>query len=327
MSNINFSYINTERNPIVISVPTENIDPASWAKKHHEQICQLLMEHSCILFRGFDMVTPADFEAFVQGIYPKLKDDYGDLPKVEGSKRIYKSTPYPDDMKILFHNESSHLSSWPIKQWFFCMQPAEQGGATPIVDCRKVYEDIPEGIRDLFVSKGLLYTRTFLKRLDVTWERFFNTTSREEVEAICQQAGTKCRWLDDGSLQTLDLSPAIIAHPTSNEMSFFNQIQLHHPYYLDEDIREMLVDTYGEKNLPRNVLFGDGSIISDEILQKVNEAYDKHTIRFDWQKGDVLMLDNMLVAHSRDEFKGERKIAVAMGDMYSLPEPFAVSNI
>ena len=120
------------------------------SQENHEEICDLLLQHSCILFRDFDLVTPIDFERFVQGIYPELKDDYGDLPKVQGSKKIYTSTPYPDDMKILFHNESSHLSSWPIKQWFFCQQPSEVGGTTPIVDCRKIYQDIPEHILDLF---------------------------------------------------------------------------------------------------------------------------------------------------------------------------------
>jgi len=34
-----------------------------------------------------------------------------------------------------------------------------------------------------------------------------------------------------------------------------------------------------------------------------------------WQAGDMVTLDNMLVAHARDPFVGERKILVALGDM------------
>lgn len=39
-------------------------------------------------------------------------------------------------------------------------------------------------------------------------------------------------------------------------------------------------------------------------------------MRFDWQRGDVVMLDNMLAAHARDPYEGPRKIVVAMGDMF-----------
>jgi hypothetical protein len=80
-----------------------------------------------------------EFESFAQAI-ATLFAEYGDLPRVEVSGKVYGSTPYPPEQAILFHNESSHLHYWPLKIWFFCVQPAQQGGETPIVDCRKVYQ-------------------------------------------------------------------------------------------------------------------------------------------------------------------------------------------
>jgi alpha-ketoglutarate-dependent taurine dioxygenase len=38
-------------------------------------------------------------------------------------------------------------------------------------------------------------------------------------------------------------------------------------------------------------------------------------VRFQWQKGDMVTLDNMLVAHARDPFVGPRRILVALGDL------------
>ncbi|MGY2299985.1 TauD/TfdA family dioxygenase, partial [Pseudomonas yamanorum] len=66
-------------------------------------------------------------------------------------------------------------------------------------------------------------------------------------------------------------------------------------------------------NLPRNVYYGDGSVIEDAVMDVIGAAYEACAVRFTWQKGDMVMLDNMLVAHARDPFEGERKICVAMG--------------
>lgn len=303
--------------PIVVTPTQNSLNPTRWAQDNQSHINTLLAKHACILFRGFDLTTPADFEQFVAAICPQLYGNYGDLPKIDGQDSIYESTPYPEDMKILFHNESSHMSAWPSKQWFFCEQPAPVGGATPIVDCTELYQLLPAAIRDEFQRKGLSYVRTYHKRLDVSWQHAFKTDSLDEVKKRCETEGVALKLLDHGVVQTRSESPAVIKHPITGELSFFNQIQLHHPAYLVPDIREMLVELVGEALLPRNVFFGDGSVIPQSTLDIVDAAYEQCAVRFDWQKGDVVMLDNMLVAHGRDEFEGARRIAVAMGDMFN----------
>ncbi len=44
---------------------------------------------------------------------------------------IYRSTPYPPDRSILFHNEASHTPHWPMRQFFYCVQRSPHGGDTP----------------------------------------------------------------------------------------------------------------------------------------------------------------------------------------------------
>jgi hypothetical protein len=58
----------------------------------------------------------------------------------------------------------------------------------------------------------------------------------------------------------------------------------------------------------------------------VREAYRQETVTFPWQEGDILMLDNMLVAHGRSPFVGSRKIAVGMSETYSY-SPTAVETL
>ena len=50
-------------------------------------------------------------------------------------------------------------------------------------------------------------------------------------------------------------------------------------------------------------------------MQRILDVYKRLEVVFPWQKGDVVLLDNVLVAHGRNPFAGSRKILVAMGEM------------
>lgn len=310
--------------PLLIEPNDPDLDLATWVTHNRALLEEKLCRHAGLLFRGFRLNDIQAFEAFAEAVQPGLYGQYGDLPKKEGGKNTYRSTPYPEKKMILFHNESSHQDCWPRKQLFFCEQPSPVGGATPVVDCRLMYQRMPAPLRERFERKGLLYVRTFARQLDVSWQHFFKTEDRAEVEARCAASGIGWQWLDNDELQIRTPCPAVITHPVTGEKSFFNQVQLHHIQCLDPDVREDLLGLYGEQRLPRHVFFGDGSTIEDETMRELGELYEACAVRFDWRKGDVILLDNMLAAHARDPFEGPRKIVVAMGEMIhrsSLSEP------
>ncbi|NWD92304.1 TauD/TfdA family dioxygenase, partial [Pseudomonas sp. K5002] len=301
--------------PLVIEPLLADLDPVHWAVQAREWINVQLRSHGGLLFRGFNLPDANAFEQFAQAIEPDLYGTYGDLPKNKSGKNIYHSTPYPEQHMILFHNESSHLAQWPRKQWFFCEIPAPRGGCTPIVDCRQVLTQLPPAIVERFKALGLLYVRHFTDKLDVRWQDFFKTETREEVERQCLLSGMQWEWLGEDNLKVAQHCPAIVTHPDTGEASFFNQVQLHHSACLEAEVRSNLINLFGAGNLPRNVYYGDGSVIEDAVMDVIGTAYEACAVRFDWQKGDMVMLDNMLVAHARDPFEGERKICVAMGQM------------
>ena len=302
--------------PLVIEATDADLDAVAWATSQRDFIEQHLRTHAGILFRNFGLTTPQEFEAFAEAIQPGLYGNYGDLPKKEGGRNTYRSTPYPERQMILYHNESSHLERWPRKQLFFCEFPSPVGGATPIVDCREMLRQLPTDVVGEFERKGLLYVRTFTRNLDVSWQDFFKTDSKEEVEARLKEAGIEWQWFGDDELQTRTRCPAVVTHPVTGDRVFFNQVQLHHVSCLEPDVKEDLLGMVGQERLPRNVYFGDGSVISDEMMKVVGEAYEACAVRFDWRRGDVVMVDNMLAAHARDPYEGPRKIVVAMGDIY-----------
>lgn len=302
--------------PLIVEAVDRDLDAVAWARAHRPLIESSLLTHAGLLLRNFGLKTPQEFESFAEAIEPELFGDYGDLPKKEGGRNTYRSTPYPERQMILFHNESAHLERWPRKQWFFCEQPSPVGGATPIVDCREMLRRLPADLVEEFERKGLLYIRTFTPRLDVSWQDFFKTTEHAEVEARLTRTGTRFRWLDEATLQTRHRCPAVIRHPITGERVFFNQVQLHHLSCLDPEVRTDLQSLVGLDRMPRHVTFGDGSEIPDEVMAIVGATYEACAVRLPWRQGDIIMLDNMLAAHARDPYEGPRKIVVAMGAMF-----------
>lgn len=301
--------------PLVYRPALDDVDLVAWAGEHRAGIERALGRHGALLFRGFELPAVADFERFAQSVCPQLYGEYGDLPSEDEGERVYRSTPYPPDKTILFHNESSHMHRWPRKQMFFCVTVAAERGETPIVDCREVYRQLDPALREAFERKGLLYVRNFVDHLDVSWQAFFKTSDRAAVEAYCRRSGFEHQWLDGDGLRIRQRAPAVIRHPESGEKSFFNQVQLHHVSFLDPDLRASLESMYDADAMPRNVYFGDGTPIDDAAMADIEQLYWRLAVQFPWQKGDVLVVDNMLIAHARNPFVGERKMVVAMGEM------------
>lgn len=301
--------------PLVVRPNLEDVDLAEWVKSNRELIESKLLQHGALLFRGFGLRSTVEFEEVASAICPELFGEYGDLPRAGVSGKVYSSTPYPADQPILFHNESSHMHRWPMKIWFYCVKAAAEGGETPIVDCRQIYQQLEERVRERFAEKKLMYVRNYTEGLDVSWRDFFQTTDKAEVEQYCRRAGISYEWKNNDGLRTRQICPAVARHPQTGEMLFFNQVQLHHVSCLERAVRESLLSMMSEEDLPRNVYYGDGTPIEETVIEEIQALYWRTAVKFAWEEGDILMLNNMLTAHARMPYVGERKIVVAMGEI------------
>jgi alpha-ketoglutarate-dependent taurine dioxygenase len=271
-----------------------------------------------ILFRDFSLDGPDAFRAFAADFgHPLLSYEFGSTPRSQVASGVYTSTEYPPHQHIPLHNEQAYTRDWPMKIWFYCMQPAQEGGETPIADSRAIYRDMPSAIRERFTEKGVTYVRNYGNGLDVDWQQVFGTDSRSEVEAYCAGHEIECEWKEDGELRTRQICQGTARHPVTGDWVWFNQAHLFHVSNLEPEVRESLLDVVGDEvDLPRNVFYGDGSPIDDETLSTVRGVLEKHKVSFPWQAGDVVMLDNMLTAHARAPFKGPRKVIVAMAEAH-----------
>ena len=298
--------------PALITPARTGVDLASWGAAHRDEVEALLARYGAVLFRGFGIDSADVFASSAGSLVDELFGDYGDLPRDRDAEHVFASTPYPADLSIHFHNESAHMPQWPMRIFFHCAIAAQTGGETPLIDCRAVLEQLDPDVVEEFERKGLTYARNFAKGVDVPWQDFFGTDDPAEVDRSCAEAGTRTEWLGDGVLRIHQDAAGVRHHPVSGEKVFFNQVLLHHPAALPADTREALGELYDENSFPRNVTYGDGSRIPDSVIEHLLSKYDEFAVLFPWEAGDLIMLDNMLVSHSRAPFTGPRKISVAM---------------
>jgi alpha-ketoglutarate-dependent taurine dioxygenase len=304
--------------PFVLRATTTDINALAWCERERNFIQEQLSKVGAILFRNFNVRTVAEFSTFARVMCDELLDYHeGSTPRSLVEGKVYTSTEYPNNQYIPLHNEMSYSRSWPTKLWFFCLTPAAEGGETPIADSRKVFQMLDPEIKESFMRKKVSYVRNYGQGFDLTWQQAFQTESREAVEKYCRHSFVEYEWLDAGErLRTRQVCQAVLKHPRTGEWVWFNQAHLFHISNLGPALAEELLSIFNEEELPRNAYYGDGSPIEIEVLDEIRRIYREAEVVFRWQRGDILMVDNMLVAHGRMPYEGERKVVVAMADSF-----------
>lgn len=301
--------------PLLAEPAVAGVDLVGWIADRRDWLEEKLLRHGGVLFRGFDLVEPESVERFAAAFSgDTLEYKERSSPRSQVAGKVYTSTDFPADQPIFFHNENSYQAVWPAKIFFFCHQPAEEGGATPIVDVRRVAQAIPGGVKERFAERGVLYLRNFRPGIGLTWQTVFQTDDRSEVEDYCRSSGLETEWVDDDWLRIRSVRPAFVRHPETGDELWFNHATFFHVSTLEPALREALLGQYSEEELPSQTFYGDGSPIEPETLEALRSAYRKPSVSFPWRKGDLLVLDNMLVAHAREPYRGARKILVAMSE-------------
>ena len=301
--------------PLLVEPRVRGVDLAGWAAANRGPIAEQLLRHGGILFRGFAIDGPALLEGFIHGVSGEaLEYRERSSPRSSVAGKIYTSTDYPPSYPIFLHNENSYQNVWPLKIFFCCEQAAATGGETPIADCRQVLAHLDPAVRERFSARGWMVVRNFGDGFGLDWRTVFQTSDRAAVEAHCRGNGIEVEWKPGERLRTRAVRPAVTRHPSTGETLWFNHATFFHVSTLAPEIREELLAEFAEDELPANTYYGDGSPIEAEVLDHLRALYERFTVRFPWQKGDVLLLDNMMVAHGRSPYEGARKILVGMAE-------------
>ncbi|MGP4091013.1 TauD/TfdA family dioxygenase [Streptomyces sp. KR55] len=296
-------------------------DAPSWAAEHRGALRAVVAEHGCVLVRGLGLRdvagTGAVFERLSTGLMTEreafaLRRIYAD--------GVYSSAQWPPNQPMCMHHELSYTLEFPGLMLFACLTAPTEGGATGVADAATVLEELPTDLTERFEREGWLLTRSYNDEIGSSVTEAFGTDDRGAVESYCRANAIEFDWQPDGALRTRQRRSAVVRHPVTGRRCWFNQIAFLNEWTLAPEVREYLVEVYGADGLPFNTRFGGGDPIGEDVVQLLNEVYEANTAREPWQAGDLMLVDNIRTAHSREPFEGSRDVLVAMADSVRLSD-------
>lgn len=290
-----------------------------WFSEHGALIREVLRDHGALYLREFPLRGAEDFEASIDAAaFAEMPYVGGAAPReVVTSRRVLTANESPPEQPIPFHHEMAQVPHPPGYVFFCCEIPPEEGGTTPIVHSHQVYRRFqaldPEFCAHL-TEHGARYVRVMPPRDDPSspigrsWRATFQSHAEDEAEARAhaeekmRESGTTWRWLESGDLYTETAPvPAIRIDERSGKETFFNSIVAAYTGWVDE------------RNDPTQaVKCGDGTPVKGEVLLATAEAMREEQVMLTWRTGDQMWIDNRLVMHSRQPFRGERRILAAI---------------
>jgi hypothetical protein len=293
--------------------PGDLVETVDWLKATAASLIEKATRHGAILFRGFPLETAEDFDAFIAafgfGNFP-YEESLSNAVRISKTERVFTANEAPPEVDILLHHEMAQTPIYPSRLFFFCEQPAETGGATPL--CRSdvlldlLENECPEFVRDC-ETKGLLYSNVMPGESDPnsgmgrSWRSTFRAVTRDEAEARMATLGYSWEWQSDGSLRaTTPVLPAV-RELSSGRRSFFNQLIAASKGWKDD------------RNDPaKAITFGDGTPLDVDAVHTASNLADEMTFDVPWQRGDVALVDNFAVMHGRRTFSGTRKVLASL---------------
>lgn len=294
---------------------------AHWAAERRDALRAVVAEHGAVLIRGLGIRDPAGVGAVLHGLgVAPLTEREAFALRQTYSEGVYSSSKWPPNQPMCMHHELSYTLEFPGLMLFACLGAPTTGGSTGVADSAAVLDALPPALAERFEREGWLLTRSYHPEIGATLDQAFGTEDRDAVERYCRAHAIDFAWQPDGGLRTAQHRSAVLHHPFSGRRCWFNQIAFLNEWTMAPEVREYLIDEYGADGLPFNTHYGNGDPLAEDVVQQLNEVYDAHTARRPWEAGDLLLVDNVRSAHSREAFEGPRDVVVALADPIRLAD-------
>ncbi|KAK1578230.1 hypothetical protein Q3G72_028630 [Acer saccharum] len=268
----------------------------------------LLHKTGAVIFRGFDVKTPEDFNEVVEAFgYEELSYVGGTAPRSKVLGRVFTANESPPDQHIGFHHEMAQAPEPPSKLFFFCEVAPTSGGETPIILSHVVYERMrdkyPEFVENL-ENHGLIYSLLLGKDDDLSyiagrgWKSTFSTDDKSVAEERATKLGIRLEWMEDGGVKRINGPLPVIRYDKSRQRKiwFTN-----------------MVGWEEAGNAPfKTITFGDGKPLPADICYECLKIFEEECVAIPWQEGDVLLIDNWAVLHARSPTNSPRRVLASL---------------
>src|SRR5436190_13207189 len=295
-------------------------DAPRWAAGHRDALRAAVAQHGSLLVRGLGLRDVAETEAVFRQLGSLMTETEAFAPRRRYSEGVYSSSKWPPNQPMCMHHELSYALELPSLMLFACLVAPTEGGATPVADAAAVLQALPIELIERFERVGWLLIRNYNEEIGASIAEAFGSDDRHAVESYCRANAIRFEWQPDGALRTWQRRSAVVHHPRTGQRCWFNQVAFLNEWTIDPEVREYLVDIYGEDKLPFNTRFGNGDAIGADAVQLINKVYEANTARERWQAGDLMLVDNVRTAHGREPFEGPREVLVAMADAVHLAD-------
>ncbi|WP_080422993.1 TauD/TfdA family dioxygenase [Burkholderia ubonensis] len=300
-------------NPPMVSAEARGT-ASSWMAAHRDALLCAVTEHGSLLVRGLDLHDAAEIATIFQQLGRLMGDREAFAARRHYADRLYSSSNWPPTLPMCMHHTLSYVLSPPSLLLFACLAAPTGGGATLVADSTAVLRSLPTELVERFERLGWMLIRNYNGEIGVSLADALGSDNHRAVESYCRANAIEFEWQQNGILRTWQCRSAVVSHPCTGQRCWFNQIAFLNAWTLEPEVREYLVDAYGEAGLPFDTRFGNGDPIGPDIVRLINRIYDEHSIRNQWQPGDLLLVDNIRTAHGRERFEGKREVLVAMAD-------------
>src|SRR5215469_12116019 len=294
-------------------------DAARWATEHRNALCALVAEHGSLLVRGLGLRDAAVTEAVFRQLGSLTAEREAFAPRRRYAEGVYSASKWPPNEHMCMHHELSYTLEPPGLMLFACLVAPTSGGETPVADSPTVLNALPADLVERCERVGWLLIRNYNNDIGASVAEAFGTDDRGAVESYCRANAIAFEWQPNGGLRTWQRRSAIVRHPLTGQRCWFNQIAFLNEWTMDDpELREYLLDLYGEEGLPFNTRFGNGDPVGADVVQLLDKVYGENTVREPWQAGDLMLVDNIRTAHGRESFEGPREVLVALADAVNL---------
>ncbi|KAL8217375.1 hypothetical protein R6Q57_020748 [Mikania cordata] len=259
---------------------------------HKPWLESLLLKNGAVLFRGFPVISPPNFNRVIQAFgFPELLYVGGGGPRTQIVDRVYTANDSPLDKEIPFHHEIAYVPDFPTKLFFFCEEEPGAGGETPIVLNHIIYEKMKQRhpyFVDQLEKHGLRYIKIAPEDDDPSsytsssWKSAYKTDDKMSAEERVAKHGTKLEWMENTAKIITGPLPATRFDEENDRKTWFNSLTVSY--------RGPATEKTNNRGYTWTELGNGMPVDDDDAVKDMLKIMEEECVVIPWKKGDVWWL-------------------------------------